>query len=54
MRRDGDGYYYVVDRKKEMIKYKVSVLLSYSRPTIDGYGRDTKVRHLNQVQEQEG
>ncbi|EKM79749.1 hypothetical protein AGABI1DRAFT_119847 [Agaricus bisporus var. burnettii JB137-S8] len=23
MRRDGDGYYYVVDRKKEMIKYKV-------------------------------
>ncbi|KXN81855.1 Putative acyl-coenzyme A synthetase [Leucoagaricus sp. SymC.cos] len=22
MRRDGDGYYYIVDRKKEMIKYK--------------------------------
>jgi len=26
MRRDSDGYYYIVDRKKEMIKYKVRVI----------------------------
>ncbi|KAL9713251.1 hypothetical protein Ac2012v2_004491 [Leucoagaricus gongylophorus] len=30
MRRDSDGYYYIVDRKKEMIKYKVRVI-SFTR-----------------------
>lgn len=28
MRKDEEGYFYVVDRKKEMIKYKVSTLVS--------------------------